>query len=427
MKLLQKTTKNYLVFSLIIFVISIPIFYFLVQNLWSTDVDESLLYQKEKIVKGLKNNSYKEKDILLFSKIAKDLDISVEIIPINGEYTAKDDIYKSNFYDDTRHHIEPYRELNSVVNINGIGYKINVKKDLVENQDLIQAIVAVQIILFLVFLLGIILLSNYLAKKIWNPFYFLISKLKIFKIDNEKPIEILNTDITEFNELNQSVRKLTEKNIEIYKAQKEFTENASHEIQTPIAVIKSKLDLLAQDPMLTKSQANIISKIDNNINLITKLNRNLLLLAKIENRQFPKKDTIFIDEILNETKASFDELLTIKQIQYTSEISKGEFILSNSQLIQSLFYNLLSNAIKYNVKNGTIKVFLKNNFFEITNTGSNLPLPKEKIFQRFYKQSSQIESYGLGLAIVKKTCEALGLEINYHFNEPNLHSFSIIF
>lgn len=427
MKLLHKTLKIYLIFSLIIFIVSIPVIYYLVQDLWITDVDESLIYQKEKIVTGLTNNNLDSTAISHFSRLAGNFDVGIEVIPLSGDNTGRDSIYDNNFYDETRLHIEPFRELKSIVCVNDTWYKIMVRKDLVENRDLIRSVILVQVILFILLLLGIILLNSYFSKKIWKPFYFILSKLRTYKIDSGEPIEVESSDVKEFNQLNQSVQQLTDTNIQIYKSQKEFTENAAHETQTPLAVIKNQIDLLAQDKQINQNQADIINKIDKNINLLTKLNRNLLLLAKIENKQFSKTGSVNVSEIINEVFEAFNEHISLKGIHFTSNIPEHKPINSNPQLVHSLLFNLMTNAIKYNVKNGLIEVTLKDNTFCISNTGSNSSLPKDRIFERFYKQSVQTESVGLGLAIVKKICDTLNFEISYQFTTPNKHSFSISF
>lgn len=427
MKLLHKTLKIYLIFSLVIFIVSIPVIYYLVQDLWITDVDESLIYQKEKIIKGLTNNNLDTIAIENFTLVAGNFDVGIEVIPLSDNNFERDSIYNNNFYDETRLHIEPFRELTSIINEKGSWYKIIVRKDLVESRDLIRGIVLVQVTFFILLLLGIVLLNSYFSKKIWKSFYFILSKLETYKIDSEEPIEVEPSDVKEFNQLNQSVQHLTATNIQIYKAQKEFTENAAHETQTPLAVIKNQIDLLAQDKQINQNQAEIINKIDRNINLLTKLNRNLLLLAKIENKQFSKSETIIVSEIINEVYEAFNEHISLKGIHFTSNISGLKTISSNLQLVHSLLYNLMTNAIKYNVKNGLIEVTLKDNTFCISNTGSNSPLPKDRIFERFYKQSAQTESVGLGLAIVKKICDTLNFEISYQFTNPNKHSFTISF
>jgi len=427
MKLLHKTLRLYLIFSVIIFIFSIPVFYFLIQDLWINDVDESLIYQKEKIIEGLSAEPFDFTRISDFTKNAEKFDLGVYIYPLENTHFQTDSLYNNDYFDATRQHIEPFRELASYVTVDNKTYKIIVRKDLVESADLIREIFITQAILFLILLGGILLLNSYFSRKTWQPFYSIVSKLKSFRIDQQEPIVTPKTEIIEFNELGEAIHRLTENNIRTFQSQKEFTENAAHETQTPLAVIKNQVDLLAQDKQINQNQSEIINRIDKNISLLTKLNRNLLLLAKIENNQFPKTDSIVISEIINEVYEAFSEHISLKGIRFISNISACKPINSNNLLVQSLLINLMTNAIKYNSHKGLIEVTLKDNSFCITNTGVDKPLPKDKVFNRFYKQSTQTESLGIGLAIVKKICDTLTFELSYQFTAPNKHSFTVLF
>lgn len=427
MKLLHKSLKLYLIFSVIIFSVSVPVFYYLVQDLWITDVDESLVFQQQKVVKTFSSNDFDTTAIKHFSDVASEIDLGINITTLQSPQIAVDSIYYNNIYDTIRSHTEPFRELKSIVRVKGTWYKIVVRKDLVENADLLMGIVVTQAILFVILLTGILILNGYFSKRTWEPFYYILSKLETYKIDSEKQIEVQASDIEEFNKLNNSVQHLTKRNIHIFKSQKEFTENAAHETQTPLAAIKNQVDLLAQDNDLNVNQSEIINRIDKNIRLLTKLNRNLLLLSKIENEQFNKNEEINVSEIVSEICSGFEEQIKLKNISLVLNISGQLVINTNSYLLHSLITNLLTNAIKYNTKNGEIGITLFDKVLKVTNSGLHKPLPEDKIYERFYKQNDKNESSGLGLAIVKRICISLNLEINYQFSEPNKHSFTIYF
>lgn len=427
MKLLHKSLKLYLIFSVTIFLVSIPVFYYLVQDLWITDVDESLIFQKEKIVKTISNNDIDASAIKHFSDIASKFDIGIDVTTQPPSHIALDTIYYNTNYDPIRNHSEPYRELKSIVRVKGNWYEIVVRKDLVESADLIMGIVITQAILFLILLIGILILNRYFSKRIWKPFYYILSKLENYKIDSERQIEVQASDIEEFNKLNNSVQHLTKTNVKIFKSQKEFIENAAHETQTPLAAIKNQVDLLAQDNQLNKNQSEIISRIDKNIRLLTKLNRNLLLLSKIENDQFNKNEKINVASIVSQICSGFEEQIKIKDITLVLNIDENLVISTNNYLLNSLITNLLTNAIKYNIANGEIEISLLDNVLNVTNTGLEKPLPEDKMYERFYKQNTQVESSGLGLAIVKRICMSLNYEMSYQFYEPNKHSFTIRF
>lgn len=427
MKLLHKTLQHYLTFSVVIFVVSIPLFYFIVQKLWIEDVDDSLVYQKEKIIDGILSSGLNSTNISRFTETADNYDLGISIFFLENNVPEKDSIYYHSFYDETRSHVEPFRELKSVVNIDGKSIEIIIRKDLVESVDLIRGIALTQAMLFFLLLIGIFFLNQYFAKKTWRPFYRLVERLNTFRIDKEEPIYAEKSNISEFNKLNQSVAKLTENNIRVFRAQKEFTENAAHETQTPLAAIKTQLDLMAQEPALTKKQAEFIERMDKNLRHLSQLNRNLLLLAKIDNDQFNITEPVNISQILKEVAGIFEEQWKLKGINVQVKIQNKQVIISNAYLLQLLFSNLIKNAVKYNIPSGFIEIELNENIIRITNSGQKKPLPGEEIFRRFYKKGEQDGSSGLGLAIAKRICELLKFDIEYHFEEPNHHSFTLIF
>jgi signal transduction histidine kinase len=427
MKLLHKTLKLYLIFSVIVFIISVPVFYYLIQDLWIKDVDDSLIYQKENIIEGLNAYAFDSAKMFDFTENAERFDMGVYVFPIETFHSQADSLYDNAYFDSTRQHVEPFRELTSFICVNGKSYKVIVRKDLVESADLIRGISFTQAILFLILLAGILILNSYFSRKIWQPFYTIVSKLKSFRIDKQEPIAAQKTEIIEFNELGEAIQRLTENNIRTFKSQKEFTENAAHETQTPLAVIKNQIDLMVQDNNLTLQQSEIITRIDKNFRLLTKLNRNLLFLAKIENEQYNKTDDADISAIIIEICSAFEEEMKLKGIKILTTINAQPVILSNTYLLHSLVTNLLTNAIKYNIPDGQIEVMLTEKLLTILNTGVSQPLPEDKIYQRFYKKSEKSDSSGLGLAIVKKICDSLNFSIQYHFSEPNEHSFSIGF
>ncbi len=429
MKLLYKTLKLYLIFSVVVSIISIPVFYFLIQNLWINDVDESLINQKENIIKGLNVNTLDPTKVLDldFTENSKRFDMGVYVFQSKHYHPQTDSLYNISYFDSTRQHVEPFRELTSFINVNGKSYKIIVRKDLVESADLIRGISFTQAILFLILIAGILILNSYFSQNTWLPFYTIVSELKSFRIDKQKPISVPETDILEFNELGEAIQGLTENNIRTYKMQKEFTENAAHETQTPLAVIKSQIDLLAQERGLTQQQSEIITLIDRNIRLLTKLNRNLLFLAKIENEQYDKTDDTDILAIISEIVLAFEEQIKLKGITLNKSIDAQPIILSNTYLLHSLATNLLSNAVKYNVPGGRIEIELTKKALTIINTGISKALPEDKIYHRFYKISNAADSSGLGLAITKKICDALNFSIQYRFTKPNIHLFKVGF
>ena len=215
-------------------------------------------------------------------------------------------------------------------------------------------------------------------------------------------------------------------NLNSYRVQKEFTENASHELQTPLAIIQSKLDLFLQQPELSKQQADIIQSLYQTTNRLTHLNRSLLLLAKIENNQYEQTEEIdlvaFIRKLLPQIESLTENLSLQTDFQTPSLAVKG-----NRTLLESLMNNLIVNAIRHNYPNGEIIISINEGSLTVSNTSPNeSALDVRLIFNRFYRTSENIKGYGLGLAIVKAICEYHQWEIKYiYYNK--LHHFRILF
>ncbi len=225
--------------------------------------------------------------------------------------------------------------------------------------------------------------------------------------------------------------RLIRSNLEAYRLQKEFTENASHELQTPLAVFRSKLDLLLQQSdNITESQAAIIQDLYEMTGRLSRLNRNLLLLAKMENKQFSKKEEVDVAEVIRQLLPYLESLagnLTIKTI-FELEEKERLCIPANRSLLESLLNNLVVNAVRHNKPDGEIRIILSTDSLTVSNTSTEKALNAKLIFNRFYRPSEKTKGNGLGLAIVKAVCDYHGWKITYHFDEAtSLHHFKVRF
>ncbi len=221
------------------------------------------------------------------------------------------------------------------------------------------------------------------------------------------------------------MRKLISQNISVYKTQKEFTENASHELQTPLAIIKNKLDLLLQKEALTDRQYDIIEEANRALTRITRVNKNLLLLARIENHQFDENEAISMSTLVEQCTTQLAEHFDHKSISILPEIGNHVIADGNKTLIEILLNNLLINAIRHNQQNGTVKISLNQGGITIANSGHS-PLDHSAIFKRFAKTSTESAGSGLGLAIIQQICHRHQWTVHYQF-EQDYHIFSVRF
>jgi signal transduction histidine kinase len=284
----------------------------------------------------------------------------------------------------------------------------------------------VQSLLLLLITAGLILINRSLSKRIWKPFYVTLRKLKNHKIESEEGLEFEKTPIDEFANLNQTISALTNRNRQVYLSQKEFTENAAHEMQTPLAVFQSKMELLMQTSPMSKEQADLISGLSDAGKRMNRLNKSLLLLAKMDNLQFQDKEPVDITEMVTRTIEHYHNAIMQKDIHLDRTLEGAVIFPTNRSLLEIMLANLLSNAIKHNNPSGKIFVLLDKKNLVFQNTGSPTALDQGKLFRRFQRQTTEINSIGLGLEIVKKICDLSGFQIEYAFKD-NLHTFSIAF
>lgn len=420
MKLLNKSIRSYLVFATLLIFIAIPVFYFAIQRIVKEDVDESLIAHKEQIISKLEEVLHLDPYSFLEA-----FEPNLTISPAKT-ISPYDKFYSITIYDSISNENIPYRVLESNVLLKNGAYIIKLKSSLLDSKDVIQSIVIVMTILLLLIIIGLILINRRLSKKIWKPFYSTINKLHQYRVDNTEPFHFDKTEIEEFNSLNNTIASLSKRNQQVYQSQKEFTENASHEIQTPLAIFQNKLELLMQTNPLSAEQATLIEELANASQRMNRLNKSLLLLTKIENNQFLDKETVSIKDITDKLIEQYKFHTDKKNITVAAQFDEVISITANKTLIETLLGNLLSNAIRHNIRDGHIAISNYQKQLIIENTAKKESLNTEKLFQRFQKQSTDINSIGLGLEIVKKITLLYGYSIHYQFINKS-HRFIIQF
>ncbi|MBK8601358.1 MAG: HAMP domain-containing histidine kinase [Flavobacterium sp.] len=419
-KLLQKTLKYYMVFSLGVMLFGVPLFFFITQWLYLHETDEALVVKKEEFV-----NFYlpqlKENEIAIFNKLSSDLQIE------NFQHTiSKDTLFNQSFYHNLVKENEPYRVLKAPISINKKPYTFSARINLVDNSELAISIMGVFTIILIILLIGLFIITKRLSLTLWKPFYETLQQIEKFEIDKNSILKLNISDIEEFSRLNHSINNLIERNTSIYKSQREFIENAAHELQTPIAIFKGKLENILQRKDLNSEQFKLIDDLNNTTSRLVKLNKNLLVLSKIDSNSYHEIEKIKLSEIINNQLSFFSEQALSKKISISTELSDEVVVNSNHFLAEMLISNLFLNTINHNELNGQIIVKLNNNSLSFSNTGILLQLQTEKMFERFSKSNPSSQGNGLGLSIIKKIVDTNHWRINYHFAN-RMHTFEIVF
>lgn len=295
-------------------------------------------------------------------------------------------------------------------------------------QDIIAGMMLQFLLIFLVVALALFITMRFATKKLWLPFDDTLQKVEQFNLAQSNVPLFMETDIHEFTRLNHSLEQLMKKDKETYRIQKEFTENASHELQTPLAIIRSKLDLLMQED-LNESQMPLVSDLYNLTIRMGHLNRNLLLLAKIENEQYTTLEEVDIVSLLSDSLPLYDTLRNDIILHLDDRrIERGKKRLrANPVLLECLLKNLIVNAIRHTTSNGEIHILVEDNRLTVSNSSINgMPLNASTLFCRFRSGDVRQKGNGLGLAIVKAICDFHHWTVTYRF-EAGCHQFIVNF
>lgn len=293
----------------------------------------------------------------------------------------------------------------------------------IEKHDLLRAILGWIIFLYVLLLLIILSINIWVFRKNMKPLYVLLKWLDSSQLGKKnEPLENI-TKITEFRKLNAATMAFAERGEKLFEQQKTFIGNASHEMQTPLAICRNRLEMLMEDETLTEHQLNELIKTHQTLENLTRMNRSLLLLCKIENGQFADTRSVCLNDILAHYLDDYKEVYAYRNITVTVTTDSSFCVEMNDSLVSVLVTNLLKNSFVHNIDGGFIYIKITANTFEISNTGEK-PLDRERIFERFYQGQKKEGSTGLGLALVDSICKANHLKIDYTYVE-NRHIFTI--
>jgi len=399
MKLIDKSNKQFLIVLIVLLSISSVVIFSLLNSYIKNELDEKLKNDEYRIIQKLKENPH----IVSISPI-----IEVEACSEKEERIGK--IRNVMVYDFIEDEKEPYRELVSVKKINGKFYSIKIRQSSIENKDLLFAIGFTVFAVFTVLVFSLFFINNRLSRKLWQPFYTNINRLKSYSFQENKQLELENSNIDEFYQLNQSLEELTSKLSKDYITLKEFTENASHEIQTPLSIILMNIDDLLQKNQSEESNSKLYQTYQA-AKRLSNLNEKLLLLARLDNNQKRELENVNLNEKIEQQIKVLEPLIEAKELVVKLSNSFIFNVQMDPVIADILIMNLLSNAIKHNLNKGFITISISENKIHFTNSkATDKIIDEEEIFQRFKKGNS--DSVGLGLSIILKICDVSRLTIS---------------
>jgi signal transduction histidine kinase len=418
MHLQTKANIYFTTTAFLVLLISGSIVYFLLQYIIRDEVDERLLDQKNRIEQKV----WSQGD---FGDGTVSMDSSIRIGPkLDSSAGLKTSFADTAFFNRMEGELVPYRSIRFPVRLNSEVRMVTIYQSLIGREELIEAI-SFSFFVVLVVMIAALTAVNFLStRRLWSPFRQILGEIKTFDFHKRHSFALIPTDITEFRELNDALSKMAEKLTSDYFALKEFSENASHEMQTPLAIIRSKLELLLQQKNLNDETVQALVSAHKATGRLSRLHHDLNLLNRIENNEFTDKKPVNLKSLLEDQIENFSDLIEMKDIQIQAALTGEPVVMGSQYLLDILFSNLLGNAIKHNIPKGRIEVGLSDSEFKISNTGSVSDYPPEKMFERFRKGKTSSDSTGLGLAIVQQICILHLFEIRYYLQD-NIHIFKI--
>lgn len=399
--LFRKTTQTFLITGIILAFLSCVALYFYTKYLLQEEIEEELFSTENRVATAIADNL----KVYSLPPIAE-----VSIVTQMQPQTIKDTL----LYDPSQDEMELFRELSTYKVINGKIYHIIIRTLVVESGDILLAIVVSNIAIFVLAFIFLFYFNTSHNLKIWSPFFNIIDQMKRFSVTSKEPLQAFDSNIFEFIELQDQIILLTDKVRLDYENLKQFTENVSHEIQTPLAIIQAKIDNIINEHEINDKQFEQITSIQKDIHRLKQLSRRITMLTKIENNQFVNLEEVNFTTLINEKISGYKEL-EITNLSYSAV--KELVVTMDPFLADILLNNLLSNAIKYSGNTSTIQIISTDNVLIIENRGEQPIKHPEKLFTRFYREGSNAQSSGLGLAIVKKICENYGFLNSYRFEK----------
>ncbi len=411
MRLLDRSLLHLSVALLLVVAVWATVFFFVVRDAVLDSIDEGLEDQQGMILYRIKGDSTM---------------LRVHDLGLHGFAVAPVHENVKRHFSDTVIHVpsekddEVVRLMTSGFKHEGQRYRLQVFASTVEEDDLLENLLLALVGLYVLLVVTIVVVHNLVLRNVWKPFHDILGHIKGFRLGTGMGLKNVSTDVREFKELKTAADALVHHASDAYAQQRAFTENAAHELQTPLAIAINKLELLAEDGADEEERMATVGEVIGLLERLTRLNRSLLLLARIENRQFPEERDVAFGALTMTVAEEFADLATHRTLQLQVQVEHELTWRMDPGLARILVTNLVKNAIVHNVAGGGVLVQVHANGLRVTNSGSDTPLDAARIFDRFHKETLATQGTGLGLAIVKAITGLYGLKVAYHFDQAHV-------
>ncbi|MBN1541275.1 HAMP domain-containing histidine kinase [candidate division KSB1 bacterium] len=414
-KLLSKTTLIYLVFTFFAFSASAVLLMRNTDRFIDKEIEGYFRYYEHRVQK-----------LLRMDRQLQDIERHAFVVSIEATEPAEFvPVYRDtlilNAETEAR---QPYRIKTLVIREEDQAYLVSLRRNSEDFEKLKEMIFGALIQVFIGLALVIVLFNTLLSGHFFQPFNRILQQMKSYKVGTAASPQPVRTNTVEFIRMQQLFTRMVERIEGDYRNLKEYTEHMAHELQTPLTVMRSKMESLIADTQVMRRHHSAVKILSDEITHLSKLGTTLNLLTKIENQEFNRSERIVTQPVIERHVEAIHELVALKSLTIEADLDKDHTLVIDPFLLDIVLKNLLRNAISYGTPNGPIRIVTFADTLEVSNYGAPLSFPAEKLFERFSHHNGLRASLGLGLSLVKKVCEVSGIEIGYVYRDGQ-HVFSL--
>lgn len=410
MRLTSKFLLIYLAVTVIVLGIGGYVSYFIIKDELDTELKWRFLDRVERVTYLLEHG----KDFTAKVGDHENRHLTVSQLPNSVEPSVE--VRDTLVWNERLQQREPNLKMVAYRKANGNTYRISTYGALVETDDITEAVTKILLWILGMQIIGAIGMGFLVSNRLFKPFRKTLERIQNFTLQDKQPIPAEKTNVKEFDDLNRFVEEMTKKAVADYRNLKEFAENASHELQTPLSIVKGKLELLTETD-LSPEQYQFVEASQRSIKKLSRLSESLALLTKIENHEFTETETVNLTKLIKESTQSFEEFIALNGLDVQTDLQDQVTVDMHPVLADILWTNLFQNAIKHNIDGGKIRITLDRRSLVIANTGKALSLPPDELFGRFKKADTSTDSIGLGLSIIKRIADQNDYNISYQYDE----------
>lgn len=406
MKLITKFLLIYLFVSSIVLGIGGVISYYVIKD----EIDQELKFEFMDRIDRVTYLLEQGKTFKGYDNVDQDENLIIKPL----DYQVENDVQVADtlIWDDRLEQEEKNVKVSAYRTINDTSYYISTYGNMIESDDVREAVITILLWILGLQVIGAVGIGYFVSGPLFKPFRNTLKRIQEFQLNEKEYLKAEETNVEEFRDLNRFVEEMTKKAVSDYKNLKEFAENASHELQTPLAIAKGKLELLTETD-LNEEQYKYVEKLERTLKKISRLSESLALLTKIENYEFVNGENVNLSKLITEGIEAFEEFAGLNNLQLETDIDANVSVQMHPLLADIMWTNLFQNAIRHNVENGKIRVTLDSKKLKISNTGEELKIDAKNLFERFKKANQSSNSIGLGLSIIKRITDQSGFDISY--------------